>query len=196
MAFHSHRSPPPAYRKRYPTYMTGPYEPPNALAAPPGRSDLAASRTRTQCVAGRVVASVVCVTSALGLLYNFSSIPSLLSRDDSTWTAPPYFEPAYSTMSFFCTSFYTCLIYYSTRLWTGRYGASRAITCLLAAEVGYFFASSFLWVTPTIGRGVAAATGVANGGLMVQFLILLPLWAPIVFASFRLYDQRPTRSGG
>ncbi len=35
-----------------------------------------------------------------------------------------------------------------------------------------------LWTVPKIGLSVAGATGAANGGLMAQFIILFPLWAP------------------
>jgi hypothetical protein len=51
---------------------------------------------------------------------------------------------------------------------------------VLLFEVIYFLSVSLLWTRLTSGMSVAAATGVANGGLMVQFVILFPLWGPLV----------------
>jgi hypothetical protein len=41
---------------------------------------------------------------------------------------------------------------------------------------------------------VGAATGIANGGLMAQFIILFPLWAPLVvwWARKKLQSQGVT----
>lgn len=51
---------------------------------------------------------------------------------------------------------------------------------MLLFEIVYFFSLGMLWLAPSMGMSVAAATGVANGGLMAQFLILFPLWAPLL----------------
>jgi hypothetical protein len=68
---------------------------------------------------------------------------------------------------------------------------------LLLLEVLYFFAIGGLWTLPNAGRGIGAATGIANGGLMVQFVLLMPIWIPIAFALLGLYheNEEPTADG-
>ena len=64
-----------------------------------------------------------------------------------------------------------------------RARSGRLLSLVLLFEVCYFFAVGFFWMEPTIGQSIAAATGVANGGMMAQFLILFPIWAPILLAA-------------
>lgn len=176
--------------------MIEPYKPPIEASTPLAGTGTVCDRTRTQCIVARCVAVAVLVSASLGLLYNLSSMPNILSRDRVVWVTPQYFDVAYWTMSLICIAFYAGLICYALRLWGGLPGSARAITCLLAGEVAYFFGISLLWLMPTIGLGVGAATGVANGGLMVQFLVLLPLWVPAAFLIFRLYESTsPIESG-
>lgn len=59
-----------------------------------------------------------------------------------------------------------------------RLRTGRLLAFVLVFEVGYFFAVGSMWREPTVGSSIAAATGIANGGLMVQFLILFPVWGP------------------
>ena len=69
---------------------------------------------------------------------------------------------------------------FSIDLIRGHFRTVMPFTVVVIAEVVYFFSISILWLVPKINMSVAAATGVANGGLMIQFIILLPIWAPIV----------------
>ena len=88
-----------------------------------------------------------------------------------------YFYPAFYTMSAVCVVCYVLLLACSTALLRSRVRWSGLLTGVLVFEVVYFFAVAALWMVPTIGQSVAGATGVANGGLMAQFIILFPLWA-------------------
>jgi len=58
-------------------------------------------------------------------------------------------------------------------------------------EVMYFFFIAMLWIHPEFGLSIGAATGVANGGLMFQFLIGFPLWAPlaVIWARYRFGNE-------
>lgn len=48
----------------------------------------------------------------------------------------------------------------------------------LLFEIGYFVLVGMSWQLPDFGESIAGASGVANGGMMAQFFILLPLWGP------------------
>jgi hypothetical protein len=51
---------------------------------------------------------------------------------------------------------------------------------VLSVEAVIYFGTEWLWTNPVYGASVAAATGISTAGLMPQFLIFLPLWAPIL----------------
>jgi hypothetical protein len=130
-----------------------------------------------------VVGVFLLLTAAVGLYYNATSTISafrgdfdpMLKKDDL-----PYFYHAFFTMSAICIFCYVVLLVCAVDLVRSRLRWSRLVTLILILEVGYFFAVGSLWLEPTIGHSVAAATGVANGGLMAQFIILLPLWGPLL----------------
>jgi hypothetical protein len=126
---------------------------------------------------------VVVLTAVLGLLYNFGSLSIALSGGFVPLMQEikaPYFLAAFYTMSSLCITVYLAGIVCGIDLLRSRLRWSKLLTAVLLLEVAYFFAVGFLWTDPTIGMSVGAATGVANGGLMFQFLILMPLWAPLV----------------
>ncbi|TWT74748.1 hypothetical protein [Allorhodopirellula solitaria] len=143
----------------------------------------------------RCIAVCVFITAGFGLFYNLPPPDSLLSVSEGGPIDPPYFRFAYFLMAAICVCFYCALIYQSTCLWKGFPGAARAITRIFVAEVAYFFLIPMLWIVPVVREGVGPAMGIANGGLMAQFLIFLPLWAPLLFRAFGLYDaQQPPQT--
>jgi hypothetical protein len=79
-----------------------------------------------------------------------------------------------------------CIVCYLTLLVIGvqflRLNASllRLFSAVMIFEVVYFFTIAFAWMSPGIGMSIAAASGVANGGLMLQLLPLFPLWGPLL----------------
>ena len=162
----------------------------------PAAQPLGASfnRTKTQRYTAYAIATLLIVTSSLGLLYNFSSLYAALTGgfDRSPGIAAlPGFFTAFFVMSGICVACYFALIAASIGLCRGSAKCARLIAFLLLFEVVYFFAVAALWTIPSVGKAIAAATGIANGGLMVQFILLIPLWVPIAFAFFGLY-----RDGG
>jgi hypothetical protein len=103
---------------------------------------------------------------------------------------------AFYLMSAICIVCYLSIIAASVGLCLGSATCARLLAMVLLFEVLYFFAIGALWTLPTAGRGIGAATGIANGGLMVQFLLLMPIWIPIVFAFLGLYREDPVPTAG
>ena len=125
----------------------------------------------------KVVGVLSILTSAFGLIYNEVSIPTLLTNrpyDPNT----PGFLPAFLIMSAVCIGFYVVLLVIGIQFVRERLGLIPLFVRLMACEIAYFILTGLLWLAPAVGSSVAAATGVANGGLMAQFIILFPLWAP------------------
>jgi hypothetical protein len=130
-----------------------------------------------------VVGVFAVITALLGLLYNATTaatawrgaFDSMLKQDEY-----PYFYQAFFIMSGVCVFCFIVLLVCGVDLVRSRLRWARLLSLVLLFEVGYFFAAGSLWREPTIGLSVAAATGVANGGLMAQFIILLPFWAPLL----------------
>lgn len=105
----------------------------------------------------------------------------------------PYFYPAFYTMSLICIVFFFALIVCSVQLLRRKLGFFYLYAGLLFVEVLYFFGVGTLWFSPKLGMSISAATGVANGGLMFQFMILLPLWGPAaVFVARKILQKEIT----
>ena len=85
--------------------------------------------------------------------------------------------------------FYICLIGFSIDFIRGNFRTIIPFTGVLVIEVVYFFLIGLLWLHPTIGRSIAGASGVAIGGLMAQFITLLPVWAPILLWAAKRKQQ-------
>jgi hypothetical protein len=136
---------------------------------------------RAALVAVGVVSAVLALA---GFWYNFTSISADFSHMLPQIDAP-YFYQAFYTMSAICLACYCLLLYIGVQLIRSKTNMVTLLTLLLLAEVLYFFAVGSLWMMPEYGMSIAAATGVANGGLMFQAFTLFPLWAPAVafFAS-------------
>ena len=119
------------------------------------------------------------ILGALGLLYNagtlFADFSSVTEQNDQ-----PYFYPAFYTMSAICITCYLILILIGICLIRLNRIAAYLLPAVLIFEVIYFFSLGVLWLIPNLGPSIAAATGIANGGLMFQFLTLFPIWASIL----------------
>lgn len=109
------------------------------------------------------------------------------SRQDT-----PYFYPAFYIMSAICMGCYALLTIFGVQFIRGRAFHVGWFTTLLLFEIVYFFSLGMLWLAPSIGMSIAAATGVANGGLMAQFLIFFPLWAPLLAFWAQRHLNAPT----
>jgi|APTNR8051073442_1049403.scaffolds.fasta_scaffold01614_9 hypothetical protein len=136
---------------------------------------------RTAKIIFRVIGAIAILCAALGLYYSASSLATSFSGAFTAFESrhdTPYFYPAFYIMSAICIGCYALLIIFGVQFIRGRAFHVGWFTSLLTFEIVYFFSLAMLWLAPSIGMSVAAATGVANGGLMAQFLILFPLWAP------------------
>ena len=111
-------------------------------------------------------------TSILGILYGAISIIGVLSNPEPLPEEVPYFFPTFVIMTAICLFCYLVLLVSGVDLVQSRLRWSRLVKLILLFEVGFFFAIVALWMEPTIGVSVAAATGVTAGGLMAQFVAL------------------------
>ena len=134
------------------------------------------------------------LAASFGLWYNGGSILVAVSGGFSEFRKQQhltYFYLAYWTMSAICIALHLLLVICCLDLLRGKLRWSWLLTGLLLFEVLYFVSIGALWLLPTaIGKSIAAATGVANGGLMGQFYILFPLWAPLVLAWARRQQRK------
>ena len=131
------------------------------------------------------------IFGVLGLLYNagtlFTDFSQAIQENDQ-----PYFYPAFYTMSAICITCYLVLLFIGVCLIRLNRIAAYLLPAVLIFEVIYFLSLGALWLIPNLGPSIAAATGVANGGLMFQFLTLFPIWASII-ALWAAGKIRPTK---
>jgi hypothetical protein len=145
------------------------------------------------------LAAVGVVTIGLALAggwYNFGSIRADFSTLPRDLDAPYLYQALYS-MSALCVAFYVFLFYVGIQFIPGRTDKTQLFVLVLVAEMLYFLAAESLWMMPRCGMSIAAATGVANGGLMFQALLLYPLWAPVIaYLAARQLKQETMESQG
>lgn len=155
-------------------------------------------RTRKKArIAMMVVGAVSMAAAVMGLWYNAST----LFADFSDLTREldiPYFYPAFYIMSGLCLLCYISLLICGLQFLRSRANLFRLFVGTVIFEVLYFFAIGILWMIPGIGMSVGAATGVANGGLTFQAVILFPLWAPFLagWARKRISEPESPSSQG
>ena len=126
----------------------------------------------------RITGIACIVLAALGILYNAASIWGYLGAGLDK--RDPDFRLAYWAMSSFCMACYVTLICIGIQLYRLRTRWCYGLTALMAAEFAYNIFIHALWQSP-LGPSVAAATGIANGGMSIQlFAFLFPIWGPVV----------------
>jgi hypothetical protein len=125
------------------------------------------------------VGAISIILALLGWSYNFVTLRADYSAPPHP-IGEPYFYWALYTMSTVCIVCYALLFYIGVQMIRGKTDVVRLLTFLIVFEVLYFFAVGSLWLMPEYGRSIAAATGVSNGGMMFQLLVLFPIWAPIL----------------
>ena len=126
----------------------------------------------------RIIGVLGILCAVLGLLYNAAF--SINVSNGGPKQDFPYFYPAFYFMTAVCIACYAVLIFFGVQFIRGRTVSVIGFAALMLFEMAYFFSIALMWLAPHIGRSVAAATGVANGGLMFQFIIFFPVWAPLV----------------
>jgi len=124
----------------------------------------------------RGVGMVSILLALLGLFYNGLSLSANFSQfhDDRD---VPFFYPAFYTMSAICILCFVLLLVLGIQFIRIKLGAVRVFVFLVVFEVLYILAIGPMWLLPSVGHSIAAATGVANGGMMFQAFILFPVWA-------------------
>ena len=141
----------------------------------------------------RVIGILSIILACSGLWYNTSSFFFILNSVEYD-SEKPYFKPAFFIMSLVCITCYVALLIIGIEFVRLKGRFRHTFVGLLIFEVVYFISISFLWMVPVrnFAISVAAATGVANGGLMFQFITLFPLWAPflVFWAHKRIRTQQ------
>lgn len=129
-----------------------------------------------------IIGVVSVVLASLGLLYNLTSFAAMLRGSFSEIAQRPdtqHFVPAYLVMSAICVGCFVLLIVCGVTFITGRTHLTRFFVILVIFMALYPFSIGLFWFLPGIGMSIGAATGVANGGLMLPILILFPVWGPL-----------------
>lgn len=140
-----------------------------------------------------IVGGTTVLAAATGLLFSASilwtvlggGLDSLQSEHDV-----PYFRAAFFVMWTIGVACLVTLTVCGIDFLRSNLRWARLATMIFLFEVGYIFAVGSLWMLPVYGMSIAAATGVANTGLMVQFIILLPLWGPLMLLWARRIEQQ------
>jgi hypothetical protein len=123
------------------------------------------------------------LVAVLGLLYNAASLFGVATGavdQVSIDFDAPYLHAAFYVMSSICILFYVLLLVCGVQFIRLRSGLWWLFTTVLVMEVIFHFAVNWLWSHRTFGGSIAAATGISSGGLMFQFWVLFPLWAPVI----------------
>ncbi len=115
-----------------------------------------------------------------GFFYNYKSYFS--SRSEPFDPNIPYFKISYYSMLAVCLAFYTALLVFGVQFLFLITKYKDIFIVLLATEVLYFIIIRMLWriKNDSIARSISAATGIANGGLLLQLISGFLLWAPIL----------------
>jgi hypothetical protein len=127
------------------------------------------------------IISIIC--AALGILYNALSMFTNFSGAFEVVVDKyklPYFYQSFYIMSTVCVICFLILLFCGIEFLQSRTRFVWLFVSVMAFEVIYFLSMRFFCRIPGLADSVAAATGVANGGLMFQFLILFPIWGALL----------------
>jgi len=137
---------------------------------------------RLPSVIATAIGIVALLCAAFGVFYNVNSCTVAMRGGFDSLVAQhelSRFYPAFFIMSAICVTFYILLFWCGVQFLRRRSRAVLPFTVLMIVEVVYFFTIALFGLhVPELGISIAAAYGVANGGLMAQFVILFPVWGP------------------
>jgi hypothetical protein len=143
-----------------------------------------------------IIGTISICLAVLGVGYNACYLSADYS-DILISGETPFFYAAFFTMSAICILCYSILLLVGIRMVRLQ---SRAVTILCAVlgfEVAYTLVEPLVAINISdsrISMSIAAATGVANGGLMFQYVVLFPLWAIPLAWWARKYVPQPNLS--
>jgi hypothetical protein len=129
------------------------------------------------------VVSIVC--AVLGLLYNtgtaYAGFSGAFAKIIKEYRLL-YFYQAFYAMSAICVAFYILLLLCGIYFLKLQNKFTYLFMGVMVAEVLYFLFLRFMVsnFADDYAHSIAAAAGVANGGLMAQYFILFPIWGGIL----------------
>ena len=131
----------------------------------------------------RVVGVIAILVAVGGILYTAASLYAVASGGIDQLAIEsdtPYVHAAFYVMASVCVFFYAVLLLCGVQFIRLRSSLWWLFAAVLAVEVIFFFLVGYLASHPTFGSSIAGATGNSSGGLVFQFFVLFPLWAPII----------------
>jgi hypothetical protein len=132
-------------------------------------------------VALRTVGGIVLACAGFGLLYSGVGVYAVATGALETvpYEQPlPYLYQAFYAFSAACVACYVALVICGVQFLRLSTSLIWLFVAALAVEVAVYLLTAQLWAHPAYGPSVAAATGISQGGLVPQYLVLLPVWAP------------------
>jgi hypothetical protein len=133
-------------------------------------------------IATRLVGIISILTAIGGAWYTIEIIRLAVLRLTPTAEAP-YVVPISYVMAFICILCYLGLFYIGLQFICLKMRLYRIFIGITIFETLYFCSIGALWLSvtliPSVGTSIAGASGI-NGGLIIQFIILFPLWSPFV----------------
>jgi len=134
----------------------------------------------------KVVGILSVVGALFGLWYSFTSYQRVTSPTFTFATDYPYFYPAFFVMIGFSTLLLLSMLWSGIQLYFQKQSVLQLFIATCVLTILFLVIVGSLWLNPIIGRSVAAATGVAGGGLSPFQIVLFPIWAPfLILWSFR-----------
>lgn len=140
----------------------------------------------------RIIGVFAIIFGVVGLSYNWFTIDLDYSKQIQELGASSFY-PIFYLMSGICVTFYAVLILCGVQLLRTKIMYLKVFLLLNAVEVIYYFGmmgfwrvKNSFWPVHSIGdasvfeKSAAGAMGVANGGLMFQFITLFPLWGFLI----------------
>ena len=134
-------------------------------------------------IALRAVGIIAILLAIGGLLYTAASLYAVASGGIdqlAVEASTPYVHTAFYVMASTCVAFYAVLLLCGIQFVRLRSSLWWLFLGLLVAEVIYYLLVGWLWSHSTLGNSIAGASGISSGGLVLQFVLLFPLWAPII----------------
>lgn len=131
----------------------------------------------------RTVGVLALLSAAFGLWYNAVTLSTVYpdALFESIVAEPtPYFRQAFYLMSAICVVLFITLAWCGVQFlrlspnWWWLFALIGVLELLFIPVVGQ------LWLHPTLGMSIGAATGLASGGLAPQLIVLFPIWGPLV----------------
>ena len=132
----------------------------------------------------KVIVRIVGVASIFiavgGIAYNVVYFTALIGASEVN--EHPYFHAAYYTMVAICFLFYVTIIWFGISFIKLKLKYWYIYALLFVVEYLYFSSIGYFWAieNEAISSSIAAATGVANGGLVLQFFSGIFIWGPIL----------------